>query len=211
MVLPSDISVLCHHTFKDCSQLTSIHLPDNLTTISIRTFEGCSKLTSIEASSFSTTTFHNKNGALKELLVQSGFSTVRPDNILQNRSLRPPPIKNIYFDVRNWARTRGVDGRLPILSAAARSLKWNRTKQIFGANMPSIVEVDGSTGLPPFMLAAVGSTSDIESVYNLLREYPPAIGAVDCEPRRSSFAKGPRKREGIFLSDGQSSVKLVRR
>ena len=46
---------------------------------------------------------------------------------------------------------------------------------VFSVHMPAIYEVDLMTGLPVFMLAAAGPRSDIESVYNLLREYPPAI------------------------------------
>jgi len=61
------------------------------------------------------------------------------------------------------------------LTAAARCLSWVDIRQIFSVDMPSIHEVDGVTGLPVFVLAAVGPKSDIEAVYNLLREYPPAI------------------------------------
>jgi len=46
---------------------------------------------------------------------------------------------------------------------------------IYTTTMSAIHEVDGMTGLPVFLLAAAGPKSDIESIYNLLREYPPAI------------------------------------
>ena len=46
-------------------------------------------------------------------------------------------------------------------------------QQIFSVNMHTIHEADGMTGLPVFMLAATGSTSDIKLVYKLLREHPP--------------------------------------
>ena len=48
-------------------------------------------------------------------------------------------------------------------------------KQIFASNMPVVNEIDVLTGLPLFMLAAIGPTSDIESVYNLLKEYPSVV------------------------------------
>ena len=54
-------------------------------------------------------------------------------------------------------------------------MKWIDTKKIFYANMPAIYETDAWTGLSPFMLAAVGAKSDLESVYRLCREYPVAI------------------------------------
>ena len=51
-------------------------------------------------------------------------------------------------------------------------------KQFLAANMTVLHEVDSVTGLPLFMLAAVGKSSDLESVYNLLVEYPGAMFTV---------------------------------
>ena len=48
-------------------------------------------------------------------------------------------------------------------------------EHIFNAYMPVIHEIDVISGLPLFMLAATGPTSNIESAYNLLKEYPVAI------------------------------------
>jgi len=86
---------------------------------------------------------------------------------------------DLYHCTKNWGRKRDeTSGRLPLFTAAARSLTWVDTRQIFAANMPAINDVDGLTGLPVFMLAAVGPRSNIESIYNLLIEYPSAIGLV---------------------------------
>jgi len=55
-------------------------------------------------------------------------------------------------------------------------------KLIFGAHMPAVVhEVDDRlTGLSLFMLAAVGPRSDLESIYQLLKEFPVlSIGSID--------------------------------
>lgn len=41
--------------------------------------------------------------------------------------------------------------------------------------MPAIEEADCDTGLEPFMLAACGMESDLEGVFNLLRENPVAV------------------------------------
>jgi len=41
--------------------------------------------------------------------------------------------------------------------------------------MPAIEYTDEVTGFEPFMLAAVGSKSDLEAVYELLRLNPAAI------------------------------------
>jgi len=79
---------------------------------------------------------------------------------------------HMYYDWKIWAKTRSLDGRLPLVTAAVRSLKWSIMRQIFAANMPIIHEIDEMTGLPPFMLAAIGKDSDLESIYNLMKECP---------------------------------------
>jgi len=86
-----------------------------------------------------------------------------------------------------------VNGRLPLFTAAERSLKWNKMEQIFTAYMPVIQEIDDVSGLPLFMLAAAGPASDIESVYNLLNAYPAAIGLTG-NIYYTSPTNGARKR-----------------
>jgi len=82
----------------------------------------------------------------------------------------------MYYNMKVWGRERDKgSGRLPPCTVAARYLTWIDMQQIFSVKIPAVHEVDIMTGLPVFVLAAVGPTSDIESVYNLLREYPPAI------------------------------------
>ena len=43
--------------------------------------------------------------------------------------------------------------------------------------MPVVNDTDVLTGLPLFMLAGIGQTSDIESIYNLLKECRAAISS----------------------------------
>merc|ERR1711935_971027 len=107
-------------------------------------------------------------------VLKAGFSRSNPDDVISDRE---PMDHNLalYYDWKRWARTRDVDDRLPLFTATARCLKWSHVKQIFISNMPVVNEVDVLTGLPLFMLAAIGPTSDIESVYNLLKEYPSII------------------------------------
>jgi len=86
-----------------------------------------------------------------------------------------------YHPTIHWsaaARQRSAQQgrRLPLSRAAAHSLPWVELQQIFAAYMPAIGEEDGLTGLFPFMLAAVGGESCLESVYWLLREFPGACG-----------------------------------
>ena len=80
--------------------------------------------------------------------------------------------------MRTWAKTRCLDGRLPLCAAAAKSIKWVDMKIFFLENMLALHDIDVITGLPLFMLAAVGSDSDLESTYNLLKNYPPAISLL---------------------------------
>jgi len=182
-------------TFGNCTSLTSVYLPENLTAISLNTFKGCSNLNTIEAPSFSTTILDNDNIIVfRGILIDSGSiglsflprtrGTIMLHNVLFNSGIKDNILCHHYHSYQNlimyhmckvWARSKGSDGRLPLLTAAASSLKWSHTSLIFNLNMPVINEIDALTGLPVSMLAAAGPTSDIESIYNLLREHPQAI------------------------------------
>lgn len=107
------------------------------------------------------------------MLGQAGFSLSNPDEILSKRYNQQNQ-DTYYYNINTWARTRGKDGRLPLITAAAKALKWADINRVFVANMPAVQEVDEITGLPLFILAAIGPTSDIESVYHLLKENPSA-------------------------------------
>jgi len=186
-MLPPAITKIDHCAFYKCTSLTSVHLPENLISISILAFAKCPNLTTIKAPSFSTTTLDNNNiDGFKNMLVEAGFSRSCPNDIFRGRPTRKnswdalcsvnfPHPSDMYHDIKTWARTRGVNSRLPLFTAAARSLKWSYTKQIFTENMPAVYESDELTGLPLFMLAATGPTSDIESIYSLLKENPSAM------------------------------------
>jgi len=108
---------------------------------------------------------------LKKWLVESGFSASDQNDFLQTF----PELDYNDCNPETWARTKGVNGRLPFVTAAAKSLKWSCIKVIFNLNMPAIYEIDVLTGMPLFMLAAAGVNSDIEAIYSLLKEHPTAI------------------------------------
>ena len=114
--------------------------------------------------------------------MNAGFFPGDPRYILCEQ---PAVLDSLYYDWNTWAKMLGVDGRLPVITAAGRALKGSHTKRKFTANMPAVQETDALTGLLLFMLAGVGPTSDIESVYNFLKEYPQAIKAN--KPRTSGF------------------------
>jgi len=95
-----------------------------------------------------------------------------PNDILFGRSRRSSNIPNkhtMYYKRKIWAWTIVVYDRLPLLNATERSLKWINVEKIFTAYMPVIEEIYVALGLPFLILPTAGTTSDIESVYNLLR------------------------------------------
>jgi len=172
VALPPAINTIGDLAFSGCSALTSVHLPENLFAVSYRAFDRCSKLFTITSSAFSTTTLDKSPNGFKKFLVDAGFHPEKPTCILRGPSR--PTWPEMYYEWKTWARMIDADGRLPLFSAAVRSLNWNYMEKIFIAHMPLIQETDVQSGLPAFMLAAIGPASDIESVYNLLKEYPPA-------------------------------------
>ena len=62
-----------------------------------------------------------------------------------------------------------------LATAAVKLIKWPDMQQIFTVNMAEIQEIDTVTGIPMFMLAAVGKDSDLELVFRLLKDFPPAL------------------------------------
>jgi len=179
ITLPNNITTLGHRVFYGCLSLTSVRLPESLISIDLTTFEGCVRLTTIEAPYLSTTTLDNNNlDSFQNFLLNAGFSTSNPDDLISDRQVANTS-HYVYYEWKRWARTSDVDGRFPLFTAAARCLKWSYMKQIFTSNMPVVDEIDVLTGLPLFMLAATGPTSDIESVYNLLKEYPAAMNIMN--------------------------------
>ena len=51
------------------------------------------------------------------------------------------------------------------------------TAEIFKANTDIVQDIDQSTNLMPFMIAAVGENSSLDTVFSLLIAYPGAINA----------------------------------
>lgn len=81
--------------------------------------------------------------------------------------------KGFYFSWKPMIGYKDKAGRLPIHVAAVRNLKWEAgTKQIMKVNYKALQVKDKETGMYPFMLAAVGRRSDLDSVYGLLRHSP---------------------------------------
>jgi len=191
IVIPPNIVVLENDVFFRCKLLTKVEIQGTVSGISSRVFDGCESLTTITAPFLSDTPFNPNQ--LIEILNQAGYSNKHgnPDAFLYNK----PTIQNSHmsYNLTTWAQTHAEYNRYPLCTAAARSLPWNTTTQvIFHAYMPALYEVDWLTGLGVFMLAAVGENSDLESVYNLLKENPVAIG------RMGERQKGIKDRNAVM-------------
>jgi len=94
---------------------------------------------------------------------------------------------NIYANIRN------KQGRWPLFTASEKKLKWSDgLREILEANGAAIENVDTATSLEAFMLAAVGSNSDLETVYSLLEDHPAAIIPY---VKHSTQKSGSRKRK----------------
>jgi len=83
-----------------------------------------------------------------------------------------------YYFV-NWkiySQIKNEQGRYPLVIASEQSITWSDGLcQILKGYGGAIEEVDVLTGLEAFMLAAIGTNSDMETVYNLLLDHPAAI------------------------------------
>lgn len=146
----------------------------DFTAISLPAFKGCTRLTTIE---FSSGISGIPPTRLKEVLTDMGFHPSSLNNALYGHGSSLSDKSEMgglmYYNIKLWARKRNKDtSRLLLCTAAAHSIKWADMEGIFIANMRAICEIDVVTGFPLFMLAAVGSKSDIESVYHLCREQP---------------------------------------
>ena len=184
VTLPPSLTTIGAYAFYNCRSLTSMNLPPSITSIHSGAFKQCTSLVSLSLPPLMITvgTASSPN-CFKKSLVEAGFSLVKPNDILSGQSTSNYNWGegDTYYNLNTWARKIGADGRLPLVTAAQKSLKWYYMKQIFNANMPVINEVDAFSGLPLFMLAAAGPTSDIESVYNLLKESPHSLQYISTD------------------------------
>jgi len=153
-------------------------LPENLLYISCKAFRKSYNIKTITKSSVSYTLENGYKG-FKNMLVDAGFTPGDPNEILCGKAFFKRGMQinkgTVFYDRKKWAGIISVDGRFPLVTAAVRSRKWEHMQEIFDLHMPVIQNKDVLTGMPLFMLAAIGQSSDIESIYNLLKEYPSAI------------------------------------
>ena len=102
------------------------------------------------------------------------------------------PIPLLIFDQLSFPSYWVALASIIILSSRV-SLKRIYIEKIFTAYMPVIYKTDVLLGLPFSMLVAVGPTSDIGSVFNLLKEYP-AVVNITSQRHTSIFTDNTIKR-----------------
>ena len=85
-------------------------------------------------------------------------------------------IENVFVNWTSCTRNYGIPS--PLLTAVKEDMPWEGiTAEIFKANPDIVQNIDQSTNLMPFMIAAVGENSSLDSVFSLLIAYPGAINA----------------------------------
>ena len=78
----------------------------------------------------------------------------------------------------NWTScTTNYEVPSPLITAIKKNPWEGVTEDIFKANPDVVQDIDETTTLMPFMIAAVGEDSDLDSIFSLLIAYPVAINA----------------------------------
>jgi len=82
-----------------------------------------------------------------------------------------------FVNWRIYSKVRNEQGRLPLFIALEQNVTWfdGGLCKILKGYGASIEYTDTVTGLEAFMLAAVGTNSNLETVYKLLQDHPAAI------------------------------------
>jgi len=199
--LPDSVSAIGLAAFYRCTSLNVVRLPEALAAVSLDAFQGCCALTTIHTPpSFTTATaasrgIDNDIVSWRNVLLKEQFYPLQLSHVLDNGQSKPSQ-HSMYYDWKTLAKnTYKSSGRYPLSIAAEKSIRWSSSvsssgagdtgggggggggwlQKLFVAYMPAIEVCDCGSGLWTFMLAAVGRTSDLETVYQLLREYPAAI------------------------------------
>jgi len=83
---------------------------------------------------------------------------------------------DIFVNWKVFSNIKNKQGRLPLFIALEEGVKWSDgLDMILKGNGGAIENVDAVTGFEAFMLSAVGTNSNLETVFNLLQDHPAAI------------------------------------
>jgi hypothetical protein len=110
-------------------------------------------------------------------LIFNHFEQNVPQFLFEIAQTSSRAFKSLLFLCRPLCiRSKDRSGRLLLHHATIHGLKWDHgCKAVLKENTLAVKEQDGTTGLFPFMLAGAGASTDLSTIYSLLREYPEAV------------------------------------
>jgi len=83
---------------------------------------------------------------------------------------------SLFISWSIYSKNRDKQDRLPLFIALEKNMKWSDgLDKIWESNRAAVEEADVTTGLEAFMLAAVGSNSNIGTIFHLLQDHPAVI------------------------------------
>jgi len=191
--IPSSVKTIGTYAFANCSSLSgTIKIPTSITEIESNIFYKCSELHRIEVNSclpyIIVKNIRCRGGRINRRLgtVHNVFNNNKSLCRISKRvssliGIGDNDVHTTYDDsvFVNWkfySKLKNESGQLPLFTASERSLKWSDGLcKILEANGGAIEDVDETTGLEAFMLAAVGIKSNMETVYRLLLDHPAAL------------------------------------
>jgi len=188
--------------FAKCTSLSTVTIPPNIKFIDDTAFFGCTHLRSIEVNSsllvikkdrrhpgdHGIERINDKLGTLFDVLKQKSFSPISKELYI-----RLGMGKNIRFTFYGGTWIADYDafvhwrkyslkqqqeptGRLPLFTALEKGVLWSEGLcDIVKGYGAAIETTDVVTCLEAFMLAAIGTNSNLETIYHLLLDHPAAI------------------------------------
>jgi len=125
-------------------------------------------------------TINDRLGTLANVLHQNKSFVLISLHLYQSLGMdkkrRVKETDHIFINWRIYSQTKQKQGRFPLFTALEHNLTWsdglNKIIKGYGA---AVEDVDIVTGLEAFMLAAVGTKSNMETVFLLLQDHPAAI------------------------------------
>jgi len=196
VILPPALTMIGSMAFYACEALVSIHFPPSLMKVGYDAFAYCKKVSIVEVSSNAVGELSFSNcHSLFDSIIHNPFAT---NEMLKNLFIAIPSaacLQDVHgrtsLDIllsskRMWEDSplvrdekNGYEllfGRPLLFYVAASKVKWSyQIESIYKRNLSAVKEIDPLTGLAPFMVASVGPSSDLETVYRLLIAYPTAI------------------------------------
>jgi len=194
IIITPSVTAIEGYAFYGCTSLSTIVIPPSIAHIEYNTFFNCPRLTSIEVHSLPSIVIKNTNrinfhaiintkiGELRNVFDENSFCLISKDTYkmlgigFEKEYNRLRDEDDIFVNWRIYSQKRNEQGRLPLFTASEQNMKWSKgLSELLEGYGAAIEETDVITGLEAFMLAAIGTTSNFETVFKLLQDHPAAI------------------------------------